>query len=655
MDKIAAYVTLHDALMTTIKLLAPFCPHITEEIYQALDGSKGSVHMTDWPNPDLTLVDDRLEASMKTMQELVEEITKERQKKNVKLRWPLKRIIIRADSKEILDILRPMEEVLLSQANVKSVEYVPTDQDWSDLILDVHTEPPCYWQGIPAVVIQDRSHAQEPAGAGHQGSDRAGRVLAGDRRPDRPNRAQHGLLHHYPTREHVVGVKFAGGDLYIDFNMTEEIEAEGYTREIIRRIQQMRKDMKLEVEEFVRVEVKAPSTLEEYFKTWKEHIMKETRALQMEFTNEPKGEHVANWEVEKHKVDIAVSSLHMKEGVKNFTKIPGITMDAALALVKSGRHTIDDLKGMDENILSEVPGLTRADARNIVHYLVRQEAPVKEEQTAQMKDEAEAVDKERMFAYLKRVPRMNDLKAEMVYDAGYSSVDKLTKASKEDLRAVKGLSAKTVQEIMDYAAAGGFTRVTECRYCKRQVQPYETTCPACNKPVVEERSDEEGEGAEELIKGGKKASALEPSFTYLIKEDKSDRSYAMFVEALGKGMKGYCITRDYPLKIRSKFNLGDTPIVWLSNIGKENSLRPKDLEKLSFSLEQFLSNQGGVILLDGLEYLITNNNFLTVLRFIQSLRDQVAINHSILLLAMNPSTLDPHELNLLEKEVDVTF
>ena len=654
MDKIAAYVTLHDALMTTIKLLAPFCPHITEEIYQALDGSKATVHMSDWPNADLTLVDDRLEASMKTMQELVEEITKERQKKNVKLRWPLKRIIIQAKSKETMELLRPMEEVLLSQANVKSVEYIPTGQEWSDLILDVIPNPNAIgkvyrqWSSKIAVMLKNRP-AQDIKEAIERGEYSLG--IEGQIVRIEPNMVSFSSA----LPENIVGVKFADGDLYIDFNMTEEIEAEGYTRELIRRIQQMRKDMKLEVEEFVRVEVKAPSTLEEYFKTWKEHIMKETRALQLEFTNEPKGEHVASWEVEKHKVDIAVSSLHMKEGVKNFTNIPGITTDAALSLVRSGKHNLDELKGLDENALSEVPGLTRADARNIIHFLARQEAPSKGEQTAEMKDEAEAIDKERMFSYLRRVPRMNELKAEMVYDAGYNSVDKLTKASKEELRAVKGLSAKTVQEIMDYAASGGFTRVTECRRCKRSVQPYETACPSCNQQIEEERQDEEGEAGEDRPKAAKKGSILEPSFTYLIKEDKSDRSYAMFVEALDKGMKGYCITRDYPLKIRSKFNLGETPIVWLTNIGKENSLRPKDLEKLSFSLEQFLSNQGGVILLDGLEFLITNNNFLTVLRFIQSLRDQVAINHSILLLAMNPSTLDPHELNLLEKEVDVTL
>jgi isoleucyl-tRNA synthetase len=55
MDKIAAYHTLYEALMTTIKLLAPVCPHITEEIFQSLGGDRTTVHMCDWPIADLTL------------------------------------------------------------------------------------------------------------------------------------------------------------------------------------------------------------------------------------------------------------------------------------------------------------------------------------------------------------------------------------------------------------------------------------------------------------------------------------------------------------------------------------------------------------------------------------------------------------------------
>jgi archaellum biogenesis ATPase FlaH len=190
------------------------------------------------------------------------------------------------------------------------------------------------------------------------------------------------------------------------------------------------------------------------------------------------------------------------------------------------------------------------------------------------------------------------------------------------------------------------------------VPPDKFSCENCGTLLKIESAEGEDEGETPARVSTIAPAAeveLEQSFTYLIKEEKSERSYHMFEKAIAKGMKGFCVTRNYPLKIKAKFNLGETPILWLSNVGKENSIRPKDLEKLSVSLEQFLGQEKGIILLDGLEYLITNNNFLTVLRLVQSLRDQVAINHSILLVAMNPSTLDAHELNLLEKEVDATI
>ena len=90
----------------------------------------------------------------------------------------------------------------------------------------------------------------------------------------------------------------------------------------------------------------------------------------------------------------------------------------------------------------------------------------------------------------------------------------------------------------------------------------------------------------------------------------------------------------------------------MSNVGKEDSVRPKDLEKLSLAVEQFLTRERGVILLDAIEYLVTNNNFITVLRLVQTIRDQVAINNGVFLVSVNPSALDPHQLTLLEREVD---
>ncbi len=187
--------------------------------------------------------------------------------------------------------------------------------------------------------------------------------------------------------------------------------------------------------------------------------------------------------------------------------------------------------------------------------------------------------------------------------------------------------------------------------------------------INEDMQEDNGENDEKdagttVIVAGKLPSTSEPrkeedilkeSYTYLIPEDRGQRSYNYLTHEIENGRKAFCVTRSFPEKIRAKFDLGDTPILWLSNVGKENSIRPKDLEKLSLSFEQFLAEEGVIILLDGIEYLITNNKFITVLRLIQSLRDQVAINRSILLISVNASTLEKNELNLLEREVDLVL
>jgi hypothetical protein len=441
----------------------------------------------------------------------------------------------------------------------------------------------------------------------------------------------------------VYAASFSGGELYLDFEVTREIEAEGFSREIIRRIQQTRKEMKLDVEEFIKVEVRADLKLSEYIKMWKQHIMSEVRSKSMELVIEVHGDQLGKWEIEGEKVEIGVSSMNLKDSIKELAKIPGITAKAAEALVDAGVRTEVALKQLGEDRIEEITKLSKADVRRALHHSDR---------TAEVckplpESAGKTMDKAEMMPYLLRIPRMNDLKAEMLYDAGYDSLDRLKAADKDELKNVPGLGSKTIDEILKYIAEGGFQRCTACTKCGHQVTAKDLNCPGCGTSLRGEAGEEEAEAPKE--------QGLQEGYSYLIKDDRSDRSYEFFMEQLKKGKRGFCITRNYPVKIRNKFDLGETPIVWLSNVGKEDSLRPKDLEKLNYSLEQFLTQGQGVVLLDGLEYLITNNNFLTVLRFVQSLRDQVAINNSIMMMVLNPSTLDANELNLLEKEVDGTL
>ncbi|MDH7508138.1 MAG: DUF835 domain-containing protein [Methanomassiliicoccales archaeon] len=147
--------------------------------------------------------------------------------------------------------------------------------------------------------------------------------------------------------------------------------------------------------------------------------------------------------------------------------------------------------------------------------------------------------------------------------------------------------------------------------------------------------------------------ALEKGCTYIIKEKVPNKAYSIFSDAINRGARGLIVTRSYPPKLKKKYEIRNSMIYWLTNVGMDNAIRPKDLEELSFKLEKFIStNESALVIIDGLEYMITNNDFTTVLKFVQSLRDQVAIKNAVLLISFNPLTVEPHNLKLLEEEAD---
>ncbi|MBO4358008.1 MAG: class I tRNA ligase family protein, partial [Candidatus Methanomethylophilaceae archaeon] len=100
---------------------------------------------------------------------------------------------------------------------------------------------------------------------------------------------------------------YSGGQMIIDFDVTPEIEAEGYARELIRRIQQMRKDMKLNVEQFINIRVSAEEYLVKLFGTWKDFIAGEVRAKSIEFTAPEEG--MKNWDITGKDVKILITPL----------------------------------------------------------------------------------------------------------------------------------------------------------------------------------------------------------------------------------------------------------------------------------------------------------------------------------------------------------
>jgi predicted hydrocarbon binding protein len=139
---------------------------------------------------------------------------------------------------------------------------------------------------------------------------------------------------------------------------------------------------------------------------------------------------------------------------------------------------------------------------------------------------------------------------------------------------------------------------------------------------------------------------------YLIKEENPDKSYEVFRDWVTHGHQGLCITRDFPAKIRKKYGLEKTPIIWLSTSETENTVPPQNLSALFYHIENFLKkSENGILLLSGLEYLITHNSYQSVLKFIQLLNEQIAIREAVLVVPLSPLTLDEKDLKLFEREL----
>lgn len=130
-----------------------------------------------------------------------------------------------------------------------------------------------------------------------------------------------------------------------------------------------------------------------------------------------------------------------------------------------------------------------------------------------------------------------------------------------------------------------------------------------------------------------------------------DRCYSVFLNLL-KGRAGAIISRIPPEVLRKRLNLEKTPILWLTKVEGENTVHPHRLEFLLHTLVDFMrrNNKPKVILLDGLEYLVLENGFIPVFRFLASLKDYAVMNNTVIVVPIRMDTFDKKELSLLKRE-----
>jgi isoleucyl-tRNA synthetase len=237
-----AFATLRECLVTIAQLLAPFTPFIADEIYDNLDGSAGSVHLTDWPV--VAARDLELEAAMATAREAVALGLRARAGAKVGLRRPLREAVVVASGRERTS-LEAMADIVREELNVKALRFVDEADELGsyDLKPNYRTLGPRFGKNMPqaaaAIEALDADHVAVAL--------REGRTVGVN---------VDGHDHELTADDLLVGLqpldgfqveREGGHAVALDLAMDEALRREGWAREVVRAVQNARKDAGLDV------------------------------------------------------------------------------------------------------------------------------------------------------------------------------------------------------------------------------------------------------------------------------------------------------------------------------------------------------------------------------------------------------------------------
>ncbi|GAB2625434.1 isoleucine--tRNA ligase [Belliella aquatica] len=285
-DKQAAYETLYECLMSLSQLMSSFAPFYSDWMYKNLTEATAnpmeSIHLTDWNNVDESLINKDLEESMDLAQRvssLVHSLRKN-PKIGIKVRQPLQRILIPVLNDKTRVQIQHVEELIMSEVNIKAIEYI---DDASDvLVKSVKPNLPVLGKKLGPkmrfVVAAINSWGKEQISE----IEKNGKINV-----DVDGESLELLLEEVLiSSQDIPGWSVAsdqGLTVALDVTLTEELKQEGIARDLVNRIQNLRKDMGLEVQDKIHIQIaKHDDLVNASFENFGGYIKTETQAVNLE-------------------------------------------------------------------------------------------------------------------------------------------------------------------------------------------------------------------------------------------------------------------------------------------------------------------------------------------------------------------------------------
>jgi len=286
-DKDAAYATLYHVLTTLIKVLAPVTPFVTEVMYQNLvrnidESAPESIHHCSWPQADESAIDQILLDQMDLARRIASLGLGARGSENIKVRQPLARALVhvgQSDSVTTTELSEELTEIVIDELNVKVLEFVSEAADLVSyrVLPNLKLVGPKLGKLVPAV----KKALEEADADAIVASVEAGEVVTLSVNGQDVELTPEELL---VQTEPAEGLAVAADKVItvgVDVTITKALAAEGMARELVRRIQNMRKDAGFDISDKIVIYYQAEGTVHHVFEAWADYIKTETLATEI--------------------------------------------------------------------------------------------------------------------------------------------------------------------------------------------------------------------------------------------------------------------------------------------------------------------------------------------------------------------------------------
>ncbi|RMD49541.1 MAG: isoleucine--tRNA ligase, partial [Ignavibacteria bacterium] len=303
-NKLSAYQTLYECLMTISKLASPFAPFITEEIFNNLNSvtkkeSAESVHLVEFPS--IKYIDEELEEKMDIAQKVVYLTRSMRAKNNLKVRQPLQKIMVAVNAAKT-NALENMKDVILEEVNIKELVVLDDDSGIVNKSAKANFKVlgPRYGkmmkQLAAAITTLTNDQINELEKSGNLELEVEGQKV---------NLTPEDVIIQTSEIEGWVVESEEGITIAIDTELSEDLIAEGYSREFINRIQNMRKDSGLDVMDRIIINYKTDPEATKFISKFTDYIAKETLADKVN-ADSAEGAYTQKWKIGDYEFEIGI-------------------------------------------------------------------------------------------------------------------------------------------------------------------------------------------------------------------------------------------------------------------------------------------------------------------------------------------------------------